>query len=229
MAFHTGSLGGRVAGSLVLVAGTSLMGSQAMASDAPTTLLVVPNLLQAKVPSTLVAVVTSGPGQPSPAGTVTFETGYGGTLGTAPVVPSSNGSASATLTWTAPPESTVPLIAKFTPDEAVSPSSVSAIERPAITTAPVPVALRFTPRPKAGPITLEAVLGHEFGPGSVSFFVDGRGLTNSVMTVDGVASVEWQATAGVHTVLAQYSSSATSSHGFSLQTGSSTQVVNVLP
>jgi hypothetical protein len=98
-----------------------------------------------------------------------------------------------------------------------------------ITSAPVPVAIRLTPAPRAGDITLQAVLGHNFGAGSVTFFVDGKGWAGSVPTVNGVSTLIWDATPGVHTILVQYSSSTNNPSGVALQTGTSTQAVNVLP
>jgi hypothetical protein len=160
---------------------------------------------------------------------VTFATGYGSTIGTATLVQGTGSTAYATLAWTPPPEYSVPLIARYTPNGSVQATSTSNYARPVITSEPVPVALRFTPNPIAGPITLEAVLGHGFGTGSATFFVDGRGWTGSVPTVDGVARLTWNASAGVHTILVQYSSSAQNSGGYSLSTGSSAQAVNVLP
>ena len=123
----------------------------------------------------------------------------------------------------------MPLVARFTPTGASTVASTSGYARPLITSASVPVALRFTPTPTSGPITLDAVLGPAFGAGSVTFFVDGKGWTGSVPTVNGVASLTWNATPGVHTIVVQYSSSATNAAGFSIGSGSSTQSVNVLP
>jgi len=132
------------------------------------------------------------------------------------------------LSWTPPPEYTVPLIAHFTPEGSTSVAASSTYQRPLITSAEVPVAIRLTPTPIAGPIRLEAVLGHGVSEGSVSFLVDGKGWTGSVPTVDGVASTTWNAPAGVHTILVQYSSSANNPAGAAIWTGTSTQFVNVL-
>ncbi len=209
---------------------TALLGSTpAHAAGAPSTQLLVPNLVQSDVATTLIAEVTQDAALGAPSGTVTFATGYGSTIGTATLVATSGGSARASLQWTPPPEFSVPLLARFTPTGSTSVASTSAIARPMITSAPVPVALRFTQTPTVGPITLEAVLGPAFGAGSATFFVDGVGWTGSVPTVDGVASVTWNATAGVHTIVAQYSSSAKNTAGFSVSSGSSTQAVEVLP
>lgn len=212
------------------IAVTALLGSTPAHADiAPSTQLLVPNLVQSGVPMTLIAEVTQDAALGAPSGSVTFATGYGSTIGTATLVASTAGSARASLSWTPPPEFSVPLLARFTPAGSTTVASTSAIARPMITSAPVPVALRFTQTPTLGPITLEAVLGPAFGAGSVTFFVDGVGWTGSVLTVNGVATVTWNATAGVHTILAQYSSSAKNPGGFSVSSGSSTQAVEVLP
>ena len=214
----------------IALAVISVLGTApAHAAPAPTTTLLVPNLVQSGVPMTLIAEVSQPASLGSPAGTVTFATGYGGTIGTATLVPTTGGSSRASLSWTPPPEYSVPLLARFTPTGSTTVAATSGYARPLITSAPVPVALRFTPTPTAGPITLEAVLGPAFGEGSVTFFVDGRGWTGSVPTVNGVASLVWNATAGVHTIVAEYSSSAKNPGGFSVGSGSSTQSVNVLP
>lgn len=213
----------------IALAITAVLGAPPSHAAAPTTILLVPNLVQSGVAMTLIAEVTQPASQGSPAGTVTFATGYGNTIGTATLVPTTSGSARATLSWTPPAEYSVPLIARFTPTGATAITSTSTYARPLITSDPVPVALRFTPTPTSGPITLEAVLGPAFGAGSATFFVDGVGWTGSVATVDGVASLVWNATPGVHTIVVQYSSSAKNPAGYSVGSGSSTQSVKVLP
>lgn len=199
------------------------------AVSSPAIEVLVPNLVQSGVSGPLVAEVSQDPSLGSPTGTVTLGTGYGTTLGTATLVATTPGVARATLSWTPPPEFTVPLIARYTPAGSTSVAATSEYQRPLITSAPVPVAIRLTPTPSAGTIQIDAVLGNGFGAGSASFFVDGKGWTGSVPTVNGVASVVWDATPGVHTILVQYSGSANSPAGVALQTGTSTQMVNVLP
>lgn len=213
----------------VLVMAAALGSGHAHAATLPATTLLVPNLVQSGVPTTLVAEVTAAGSLAAPTGTVTFVTGYGTTLGTAPLSPTTSGTARASLSWTPPPEFSVPLMAHFTPTGSATVASSSTYARPLITSAPVPVALRLTQAPTAGAVALEAVLGHNFGPGSVTFFVDGVGWTGSVPTVNGVSTLTWQATPGVHTILVQYSGSANNPAGFAIQTGTSTQTVNVLP
>jgi hypothetical protein len=222
--------------SIALAASTTMLVSLGVSGTSPvvgasslSTSLLVPNLVQSGVTTTLVAEVTQDSSLGSPSGTVTFATGYGTTIGTAALVSTKPGAARATLSWTPPPEFTVPLIARYTPAGSSATTSTSGYERPQITSAPVPVAIRLSPSPHAGSIQVDAVLGHEFGAGSVSFFVDGRGWTGSVPTVNGVASVTWNATPGVQTILVQYSGTASNPAGFAVQTGTSTQVVNVQP
>jgi hypothetical protein len=212
------------------VAATTVTGViPAYAAGSASTEILVPNLVQSGVPTTLVAEVAQDASLGFPSGTVTFATGYGGTIGSATLVATSAGKARATLDWTPPPEYSVPLIARYTPTESTVALSTSAYARPLITSASVPVALRLPQVLRAGPITLGAVLGSRFGAGSATFFVDGRGWTGSVLTVNGVASLIWEATPGVHTIVVQYSSSAKNDAGFSVSTGSSTQSVEVLP
>lgn len=199
------------------------------AASPPAIEVLVPNVVQSGVSGPLVAEVTQEVSLGSPTGTVTFGTGYGTTLGTATLVATTPGVSRATLSWTPPPAFTVPLIARYTPTGSTSVAATSEYQRPLITSAPVPVAIRLTPTPTAGAIQLDAVLGNGFGAGSASFLVDGKGWTGSVPTVNRVASVTWNATPGVHTILVQYSSSVNSPAGVALQIGTSTQVVNVLP
>jgi len=199
------------------------------ATVATATTLYAPNLIQANVPTTLVAQVTQDPSAGAPVGTVTFKTGYGSTLGTATLTPIGAGASQATYAWTPPITSTVPVLATYTPTGSASAASTSNVQSPQITTSPVPVALRFAPTLTAGPTYLDGVLGYDFGAGTVSFLVDGKGWTGSIPTVNGVGTVIWQATPGVHTIVVQYSSYATNAVGIPLQTGSSTQVVKVLP
>jgi hypothetical protein len=217
----------------VAVASITLVGpvpSHAIAATAPVTQMLVPNLVQSGVPTTLVAEVIQSATLGSPSGMVTFATGYGTTLGTAVLVPTIAGTARASLAWTPPPNAyTVPLFARFTPTGSTSVTSTSDYARPVITSDPVPVAIRLTSTPRSGPIPLEAVLGSGFGGGSVSFLVDGKGWTGSVPTINGVSTVIWNAPQGVRTITVQYSSSANNPSGFALQTGTSMQSVNVLP
>lgn len=215
---------------VALIATLGFSASASWGADAtPSTVLLVPNLVQSGVSSPLVAEVSQDPAAGSPAGTVAFSDGYGTALGTATLVASGPGTSRASISWTAPPEYTVPLKASYIPTGATAPVSASGYMRPQITSAPVPVAIRFAPNPTAGPVTLEAVLGSGFQAGSASFLVDGKGWTGSVPTVNGVASVVWQATPGVHTIVVQYSSTANNPAGISLQSGQSTQMVEVLP
>ena len=212
------------------MAGVALVAAPPSAAVvATTTTLYAPNLIQANVATTLIAQVTQDPAAGAPAGTVTFSTGFGATLGRATLTPIGAGASQATYAWAPPQAFTVPVVATYTPTGAASAASTSSIQSPEITTAPVPVALRFAPVLTAGPTYLDGVLGSGFGAGTVSFLVDGKGWTGSIPTVNGVGTVIWQATPGVHTIVVQYSSYATNAAGIPLQTGSSTQVVKVLP
>lgn len=209
--------------SLALVAGP------ASAATSTTTTLYAPNLIQAGVPTTLIAQVSQDAAAGAPTGTVTFSTGYGTALGTATLTALSGGVSQATYAWTPPVAFSVPVVATYTPSGTTSAASTSNTQSPEITTAPVPVALRFAPTLQAGATYLDGVLGYGFGPGSVSFLVDGKGWTGSVQTVGGVGTVVWQATPGVHTITVMYSSNATNPAGISAQNGYSTQIVKVLP
>ncbi len=212
------SLRRRLAAVFIMAGALALTPVPSSASSSPTIKVLAPNIVQSGVSGPLMAEVTQNASLGSPSGTVTFGTGYGTTLGTAPLIATTPGTARAVLSWTPPPEFTVPLIARYTPTGASSVAATSTYQRPLITSAPVPVAIRLTPTPNAGPIQIDAVL-----------FVDGRGWTGSVPTVNGVASVTWNATPGVQAILVQYSSTASNPAGFAVQTGTSTQVVNVLP
>lgn len=225
---RVGRLAAAAALALGLAAAPLVSAGPAAAAGTPAITIFVPNLIQAGVPTTLVATVSNGTST-APAGTVTFSTGYGSALGTATLVAGTTGTSTASYAWTPPPAFTVPVLATYTPTGATAAAAASVVMNPQITTAPVPVALRFAPTLYAGATELSGVLGYNFGPGSVSFLVDGAGWTGSVPTVNGVGSVTWQATPGIHTITVQYSSNAANPVGVSLQTGESTQIVNVLP
>lgn len=208
----------------------ALVAAPASAATAQTTTtLYAPNLIQANVATTLIAQVTQDPAAGAPVGTVTFSSGFGATLGTATLTPIGAGASQATYAWTPPATFTVPVVATYSPTGTASAASTSNVQSPQITTSPVPVALRFAPVLTAGPTYLDGVLGSGFGPGTVAFLVDGKGWTGSVPTVNGVGTVIWQATPGIHVIVVQYSSYAANAAGIPLQTGSSTQIVNVLP
>jgi hypothetical protein len=194
-----------------------------------TTVLMAPNLVQSGVGSSLVAVVAAPLGATAPAGTVTFTTGFGQTLGTATLAPSAALQSTATLSWTPPPASSVPLIATYSPASAAWAGSTSGVATPDITSALPIVALRFAPTLYTGvPTTLTAVLGTGVNAGSVAFTVDGNGWTGSVpVAANGTASVSWTPTAGQHTVAVTYSSNA-ANNGISLQSGASSQWVYVV-
>jgi hypothetical protein len=211
-------------------ASVALVAAPASAATAQTTTtLYAPNLIQSGVATTLIAQVTQDPSAGAPVGSVTFSTAYGSTLGTVALTAIGAGASQATYAWTPPATFTVPVLATYTPTGTASAASTSTIQSPEITTSPVPVALRFAPVLTAGPTYLDGVLGSGFGAGTVSFLVDGKGWTGSIPTVNGVGTVIWEATAGVHTIVVQYSSYATNASGIPLQSGASTQVVKVLP
>ena len=209
--------------------GSAVVAESATAATPATTTIYVPNLIQAGVPTTLVATVSQDATLGAPTGTVAFSTGFGAVIGTATLVAGTNGQASASYAWTPPVATTVPVLATYTATGSATATSTSVIMRPEITAAAVPVALRFAPTLSAGANVLSGVLGYSSTAGTVAFLVDGAGWTGSVPTVDGVGSVTWQATAGVHTIVVQYSSYATNPSGASLHTGTSTQIVKVLP
>ncbi|CAB4715305.1 unannotated protein [freshwater metagenome] len=85
------------------------------------------------------------------------------------------------------------------------------------------LALRFPPNLYVGsPTVLQAVIGNGLPAGSAAFSLDGKGISGSIATTNGVSSFQWSPTVtGVHTITANYSSSATG------PSGTSTQTVNI--
>jgi trimeric autotransporter adhesin len=201
----------------------------AVAALPTTTMLMAPNLIQSGASSSLVAVVSAPLGSLAPAGSVTFATGFGQTIGTAGLAASGALQSTATLAWNPPTGSSVPVIATYTPSSTNWTGSTSNVATPDITSAVPTVALRFAPTLSAGvPTPLTAVLGNGVGAGSVAFTVDGTGWAGSVpIAANGTASVSWTPTAGQHTLAVAYSSNAIA-NGYSAQSGVSSQWVYVV-
>ena len=191
-----------------------------------TTILMVPNSVQAGASSNIVAVVSAPLGSVAPAGTVTVRAaGSLNVLGQAGLTPLAGSSRSvATIAWTPTVSGDFPLLGTFTPSTSAFAASTSPISQPNVSLALPVVALRFPPSLYVGqPTVLSAVLGNGIPDGSVAYLVNNVGISGSMPTVNGVESFQWTPTsAGVQTITVNFSGPRNTS-------GSSSQQVNILP
>jgi len=209
-------------------------GSRIFVSAVPTsTTLFAPALAQTQTATTVVATVTSTSGTYVPTGTVTFSNQLGGTYGSAPLVPGSGASATATFSWTPPSPGYFPLQATYNPTlgaggfaNAGSSSSVDTVE--VVLSQPL-VALRLPGVYRLGQATsISAVVNNSTLTGSAAIDLNVNGtatsISGSVPVSNSVATVPWTPTAlGNQVITASFS--ATNSNA----SGSAQQTVAVLP
>ncbi len=193
------------------------------------TVLLAQNSLQQNVSNSLLAAVVAPIGSVAPTGTVALTTSGGTGLTFAPLTGLFGGTtATANLPWTPTAGGPISIQATFQPSSGSQVTSTSAVSTPNVTTADQPLSLRWPATLYVGqPTVLQAVLGAGFPPGTAAFLMDGVGISGSIATVNGVASLQWTPpVSGIHTISAQYTAIAQPGSAGVLS-GSSSQVVNI--
>jgi hypothetical protein len=175
------------------------------------TTLLAANNMQQDQPNTVTAAVTAAGGTLAPSGSASLITNIGGTLATAPLSGSfGTATSTASLTWTPNATITLPLTASYNPASTASGASTSQISTSYISGAAVTVALAFPATMNVGsPTVIQAILGHAVPNGTVGFLMDGKGISGSIPTVNGVATLQWTPTVGgIHYFSAMFTSTA---------------------
>jgi hypothetical protein len=217
-------------------------GSSIFVSAVPTvTTLFAPTQVQAStaspnennVASTLVASVSVPSGTLTPAGSVRFSYLNGATIGSAPLVASGSGSATATLGWTTPEIGYYTVVATYFPVLGAggftnTGASSDTMQIQTVQAAPS-MSLRVPSKFRLGsPTSVTAVVTNAALTGSVAFDTDVNGtstsISPSVSVSGGSATVPWSpVTLGNQIISASFS--ATNSNA----SASASQIISVMP
>jgi hypothetical protein len=183
--------------------------------------------VQSGANNNLSAAVIAPIGTLAPTGSVYLATTFGNGITTQPLTGLYGcTTATTTLPWTPNGYGPFPIQATYTPGTSANNGSVSAVSQPNISATDTIVALRSATLDVNQPTVLQAVLGKNIPPGSVAFYPDGKGISGSIPTVNGVASLQWTPPAGgVHNISVAFTANILiPGSGYS---GSSTQSVNI--
>jgi len=196
-----------------------------VAAQPTITQLFVGNQIQTGVANKAIVEVDSLTGQLAPVGTVTVRDQNQTVLGTGTLSSTGGLTSSAIVEWTPSAAGNQAVTATFTPSTNAFAASTSNTQRPAYTTAVVPVALSFPAELRVGsPEPLFAILGNNQPQGSAAFLENNVGISGSIPTSNGVARFVWTPNAtGVQTIVTTYTGN---TPGFS---GTASQAVNVQP
>lgn len=190
------------------------------------TVLLAQNNITQGVANPLQVGVVAPIGTLQPTGTVQLQTGGAGAAlsGQVPLT-GQFGSSTSTASigfnpWQGGP---VALQVAYTPASSGQSASISPISQPTASTAIQTVALRWPANLYVGTQTvLQAVLGQGITDGTAAFWMDGAGISGSIPTVNGVATLQWAPPAsGIHTIYVEFTSTDRK------YSGVSSQVVNV--
>ena len=225
-------------------AGTwSVTGQGALAGLGTTTLTVAPmptytvllaqNNLQLNAANSILIGVVAPIGVLAPTGTVSLKsTATTNVLASAPLSSSFGTNIStANVSWTPTVAGAVAVEAAYTPASGGQLASGSPSSLPQVTGSVAPVSLRWPATLYAGtPTELQAVLGNGQPEGSVAFTFDNVGISGSIPTVNGVASLQWTPpSTGVHTIAVSYTGVIPNSNPVRFTSGVSSQTVNIQP
>lgn len=190
--------------------------------------LLAPNNVQQGVPTTVTAAVVAPIGNIAPTGTVTLQTGASAVAISSAGLSGSLAStvSTASLPWTPPSLGQYPLQATFGGGAWVG--STSQIEQPFVTGV-TPLALRMPATLNMGtPTIIQGQVGYGYPDGTVAFFANGVGISGSVQTVNGVATIQWTPPGtGIYYISASYTGAIPNTNPVRFQSGTSNQSVNV--
>ena len=196
------------------------------------TVLLAQNSLQLNVNNNLLVGVVAPIGTLAPTGSVALTTGGGAPLAAAALTGSFGSSTStATVPWTPTAGGPIAIKASYTPASGGQGASTSPISQPNVNSADAPVSLRWPANLFVGtPTVMQAVLGAGYADGTVAFTMDGAGISGSIPTANGVATLQWAPpSSGVHTIAVSYTAAKPTTVGQQPASGTSSQVVSVLP
>lgn len=207
----------------------NLGSTNAVVSPMPTyTELLAPNFVEQGRPTNVTAVVVAPIGSIAPAGTVTLQTGGSAiAISSAGLAGSlSSNVATATLPWTPPALGPYALQATYGGGAWIG--STSGISQPYVQGA-TNVALRMPSTLYMGtPTVIQAQVGYGMPEGTVAFFANGVGISGSVQTVNGVATIQWTPPGtGVYYFAASYTGAIPNTNPVRYQSGTANQSVNI--
>lgn len=190
--------------------------------------LLAPNNVQQGVPTNVTAVVVAPIGQVAPTGTVSLQTG-----GSAITISSAglSGSlastvATATLPWTPPTLGPYALQASYGGGAWVG--STSALSQPSVQGV-TPLALRMPSTLYMNtPTVIQGQVGYGYPDGTVAFYANGVGISGSVQTVGGVATIQWTPPGtGIYYISASYTGALPNTNPVRYASGTANQSVNI--
>lgn len=178
--------------------GLSLRMSKSVIEAVPTTTdIYVPNKAERFKPMGLFALVTATEGAAEVSGTVTFYETYRGKIGEVTVNPGPGERALANLTWTPPGAGTYAFHSEFTPSTqtptgtASTQASVSGTSYLNVVESAVPVQLLMPPVMRVGKPALVIAQLPDINRASVRLDIDGRPVSPSKSTENGIATFVW--------------------------------------
>lgn len=191
------------------------------------TVLATPNAAGLGLATTMVATVESNAGTYVPQGTVLFTNPAGGTYGSAPLVATGSGLATATLTWTPTTLGQLSVTATYQPTagaggvaNAIGSTSNDLVE--VLTSVPL-VTLRVPVSYEQGePVTVTALISNPQLTGSAAFLNNTNGTVTSIAgsqpVVNGQVSAPWTPTTlGNQFIITQFSATNSSASGSAQQ------------
>jgi len=186
------------------------------------TVLLAQNAITQGVTNPLQVAVVAPVGTLQPTGTVQLQTGgAGANIGAAVPLTGQYGSSTSTATIGYNPSQGGPVALQvaYSPASAGQLASTSPISQPSANTAIQTVALRWPANLYVGTQTvLQAILGTNIPDGTAAFTMDGYGISGSIKTVNGVATLQWAPpTTGIHTIAVAFTSSDLKYSGVSSQ------------
>ena len=190
--------------------------------------LLAPNNVQQGVPTTVTAAVVAPIGNIAPTGTVTLQTGASAIAISSAGLSGSLAStvSTASLPWTPPSFGQYALQAQFGGGAWVG--STSPISQPNVQGV-TPLALRMPGTLNMGtPTIIQGQVGYGYPDGTVAFFANGVGISGSVATVNGVATIQWTPPGtGIYYISASYTGAIPNTNPVRFQSGTANQSVNV--
>ena len=192
------------------------------------TVLLAQNTIEQGVSQNLLGAVVAAGGTLAPTGNVYLATTTGNGITTQALSGLYGGTTATTsLPWTPGNGGPAPIQATFQPNNTAFTASTSPISQPNVQSGAYVIAMRWPATLYVNqPTVLQAVVGPNIPDGSAAFSMDGKGISGSIPTVNGVATLQWTPPAsGVHNISVSFTSNK-SAAGI-VSSGVSTQSVNI--
>jgi len=192
------------------------------------TVLLAQNTIEQGINNNLLGAVVAAGGTIAPTGNVYMATTNGNGITTQALSGQFGGTtATSVLPWTPGSSGPIPIQATFQPNNTAFSASTSPTSNPNVQVGNFTVAMRWPATLFVNqPTVLQAVVGPNIPDGSAAFTMDGAGISGSIPTVNGIATLQWTPpTTGVHTIAVSFTSNKSASG--QVFSGSSSQSVNI--